>query len=184
MRSLPLPLVRQWMDAATASDFPADIWLHLLPRILELLAAGEDPTFVGIEVSLRRGRGMAMRADQRAVLGRFQAAHLAKVAATRPPDFDATLCMFVLGGWDPDDLAAQLAALPDAVFVPALHEAWCGPMGEPLWTAFWEESGRTRMRAFFTSAAVFDRLLRIGVEDGPLATLAAEVVDTIGSPDP
>ncbi|HRE90569.1 MAG TPA: hypothetical protein PK095_15665 [Myxococcota bacterium] len=183
VRNISLELMREWMDAATASDFPGETWRHLLPRILELLASGEDPTFVGQEVSLRRGRGVAMSGEQREILDRFQAATLAEVAATRPGDLDTTLCMFVLGGWEPETLAAQLAALPDEVFVPALHQAWCGSMGEPLWTSFWEKESRARMRSFFTSAEVFDRLFSLGVADGPLAELAAAVVDIIGGPD-
>lgn len=183
VREIPLRLLSEWMDAATENDFPDAIWLHLLPRILELLAQGEDPTYVGVEVSLRRGRHVAMNEAQRTVLDRFQAALLAHTAEHRPDQLDAMLCMLALGGWRPEELGRQLLSLPDPVLVPAMHHAWCTGWMAPVSTAFWEEPERSQMMTFFTSGALYDRMEEVGLQDGPLADLAAEVVDAVGTPD-
>lgn len=110
VREIPLGLLVEWMEAATDNEFPSAIWLHLLPRILELLAQGEDPTRVGVEVSLRRGRNRTMSQAQRTVLDRFQTALLAYTAAHSPHDLDATLCMLALGGWPVHKVIVAVAA--------------------------------------------------------------------------
>src|SRR3569832_237311 len=55
IRQLPLSYIRDWYCGAyEPSGVAQKTWTYLLPRILEILAAGEDPSPVGTEVSLNR----------------------------------------------------------------------------------------------------------------------------------
>ena len=56
IRQLPLEYVRDWFHAAYDSNagVAKATWAYLLPRLLEILAAGEDVSPIGLEVSLSR----------------------------------------------------------------------------------------------------------------------------------
>lgn len=179
VRQIPERLMAEWMDAATTHEFPEDTWRHLLPRILEFLANGDDPTFVGREVILRRGKGVSMTPTQQGIVNAFQVALLADAAAHHHDRLDELQCMFALGGWPPSELGKQMLALPDDVLVAAMHYQFCSGFYSYIWTAFWDEPERSQMQAFYESRALYDRMEALGLQDGPQGDLAAEVVDAI-----
>ena len=52
-QNIPLHLVREWYSAATNYPVSQNLWLYILPRTLEILAIGENPTH-SLEIALSR----------------------------------------------------------------------------------------------------------------------------------
>ena len=110
---IPIHYMREWYEAAAQRLlFPKNIWMFVLPRTLELLAINKDPTWIGIEVALRRfptGDKSQWTSEQWDVLDRFQKLFLKSVFSiegTRCQEYplDDKLCMFYLGGWSLGEL--------------------------------------------------------------------------------
>lgn len=120
-RDLPLSHVRDWYFAAYADDLGHAQMGWLLPRVLELLAAGEEPSFFGLETTLARLPQAGFPGDWpepavRAVR-RFAHAWLATVVEERRPDLDETLCMIGAAGLDIGPFLHQLDALEDGALI-------------------------------------------------------------------
>lgn len=184
LRTLPLAYVRDWFSAAYEPDgVPRDIWTYLLPRILELLAAGEDVCPVGIELSLDRfatGKPESWSAEEWKVLDAFRRAYLARAVETGDQPLDDVLCMFSRAGWAVEDLIGQLAAMPDAMLA---HGLWRGGCGGISISAFWKSPANTAVYEFYTSQALFDRMEALALADDTdpkLTAKAAAVADLIG----
>ena len=190
---LPFHYLRDWFFAACDPNLPKGIWAYLLPRVLEVLAAeGDDPASVGIEVSLNRfptGKRENWSDAEWSVLDRFQRLYLARTMTAKTPFLDDILCMFGIAGWPLDDLFAQVLDTPDHILIPRLWNDWC--IGRPeIWiTAFWEGGGNSAAYEFYTSDAIYDRAVALGLaEDAPpdLARQALAVASVIeaGRPAP
>jgi len=162
IRQLPLRTVQDWFDGAVQPwPLPQATWTYLLPRLLEILAAGEEPSRVAIEVTLSRfatGEPSNWSPRQGEVLDRFQRQFLVRSLPPQPGAFDDILCMFRLGGWPLADLLDQVGSFPTAALAERLWHDWCAgvvPGREDIWlTAFWEEPDRAAVLAFTTSPAL------------------------------
>ena len=180
IEDLPLHYLRDWFFAAyDPGGVSKGIWGYLLPRILEVLAVGQEVAMVGFEVSLNRfatGKAENWSAEEWQVLNRFQRAYLDReITFGGDGDFiDDTLCMFGIAGWPLDDLFAQVAAYPDQVLAEHFWHDWC--QGKPsIWIdAFWEGDGNTAAFNFYTSRALYDRMASLALADDTPDELAVK----------
>lgn len=167
-RDLPSDYIRDWYFAAYDEGLRHAHVAWFLPRVMEMLAAGEDVAAVGNQVALGRLplTGFPDRWPERqaqAVQGFALAYFDALIHGDLPPaqlDLDGTLCMFGEGGVDLAPLLALLDDLPDADLVDLLHAAWvyCGH-GRIGFDAFWSrEPARSLAWAWYTSDALRDRM--------------------------
>ena len=182
---LPLDYLREWFGAAyPAGGVNQLIWAYLLPRTLEVIAMGEEPDVNGIELSLSRfdtGNPGHWSAAQWSVLDRFRGQFL-NTAPSRHHALDETLCMFRRGGWQLDDLLAQVLAMPDEDIVGRLWQDWCdgfGAYGYVSTTNFWQTADAARVRDFYESDALRNRLESIALSDSAVADIAAKASDLV-----
>ena len=187
-RDLPLPYVRDWFFAAADPEVPKATWRFLLPRVLEILAWGEDdPSSVGIEVSLSRfptGDRDQWTGAQWSVLERFAAMFLDAQKTNSTDYLDDVLCMFGLARFDLDPLLARLDGWSETELATKLHRDWHLPYGGgSIWiTAFWEAPLNTRVFEWYTSRRLYDRMEAYGLHDDTprdIAERALAVADTI-----
>jgi hypothetical protein len=186
---LPLAWVRDWFFAACdPASLPRSVWGYLLPRVLEILAAGEDVASVGLEVSLSRfptGRRERWSAQEWSLLDRFQRQYLEHYAQHGTEFLDTALCMFGNAGWPLASLIEQILAWPDERIVERLWRDWCqAPPGQIWLTAFWESGGNEQAFAFYTSRVLYDRMAAFGLADATpreLADKALAVADVISA---
>ena len=179
---LPLEYVREWFSAATVvGGVSQQLWSYLLPRILEILAAGNEPSFVGLEVSLMRyptGKSANWTKPQWNVLDKFQRAYLAQAVAGAGDHLDDVICMFSLASWPLNSLLEQVEAQHDAALVERLWRDWCewNPefVGEIWLTAFWDKPERARLFEFYTSEALYRRMEALALSDATDSALAVK----------
>lgn len=195
IRNLPLSYVRDWYFAAYDPNGVAkETWAYLLPRILEILAAGEDVATFGIEVSLCRhdtGNPGNWSANEWSILDRFQREYLQTAIEQGSNSVDDVLCMFRRGGWPLHDLLDQVAAAPDANLAERFWRDWCHglPQGDgSIWiTAFWESHDNTAVFDFYTSPELYDRMEALALADdtdaerGAMASAVAGVIEASAS---
>lgn len=185
IKDLPVHYLREWFGAACATEgVRKDIWSYLLPRTIEVLAMGEEPKNVGIEVSLSRfdtGNPSHWSDKQWSVLDRFQRQFLQSsspsTGAWRYHTLDDIICMFTLGGWQLDDLLSQVMSMADEQLVERLYQDWCGNFGDYGKidvTEFWEKPDKARVREFYTSEQLRQRLETIALSDSVDAEIAAK----------
>ncbi|NHX27892.1 hypothetical protein HA397_28530, partial [Escherichia coli] len=185
IREMPLTYVPDWFFAACNPPLAKSIWMYLLPRVLEDMACGQDPSYAGLEVSLSRfptGDRSQWTDAQWQVLDGFQRQFLHDQVRRRENALDDVLCMYGNVGWSLAELFAQVAAMPDHDLIPKLWADWC--QGRPtIWiTAFWEASGNSAAFAFYTSQALYDRIVATALSDDTdpdLAAKAMRVTDAI-----
>lgn len=162
IRDLPLHYVRDWFFAAFEGEgISRRTWGYLLPRILEILAAGEDPASVAREVSLSRfetGVRAHWSEAEWAVLDQFQRAYLEREKIPNSDYLDDTICMFGLAGWPLQGLLDQVTSWSDEVLVNRFWHDWC--KGRPsIWiTAFWDEEGQKTVRQYYSSPELTERI--------------------------
>lgn len=177
---LPLSYVQDWFFAAydPETGVAKPTWAYLLPRILEILATGEDVDNCGLEVSLQRfpsGNSDHWSHDQWQVLDQFQRLYL-KLQLERAGPFenssdpiDDVLCMFAKGGWQVEGLLDQLLGASDTVLAERFFLDWSlehvREYGSIWITAFWDAEGRDKVWAFYTSQAIHDRMARLALDD-------------------
>ena len=188
IREMPLHYLRDWFFAAyDPGGVSKRTWGYLLPRVLEVLAFGEDPASVGLEVSLNRfqtGVCENWNAAEWEVLDRFQRAYLVRGMSQGEDNLDDILCMFGIAGWPLQDLFDQVSAFPDEVLVRRFHRDWC--FGRPsIWiTSFWEGGGNSAAFEFYTSRQLYERIERLALDPGTereLAEMAMRVASVIES---
>lgn len=177
---LPLHYLSDWFFAA--SDIPLDknIWAYLLPRVLEVLAFGEEPALVGIEVSLSRfptGDKENWSKDEWRVIDQFQRLFLRESMRSKQAMLDDILCMFGNAHWSIADLLEQVWSLPDEFLIPKLNHDWC--LGNPcVWvTTFWDKPNIGQTFGFYTSDKMYDRLEHAAFSDQTPAKLAKQALD-------
>ncbi len=163
---LPLSYIRDWYFAAyDPRGVSKATWGNLLPRLLEVLACGQDVSNHGLEVSLNRfdtGNPSNWTPAEWAVLDAFQRRFLMRAIQDGAEFLDDTLCMFSLAGWPMQGLLEQVASVPSPVLAERFWKDWCqgrAPGCEGIWiTAFWEGGANTEVFDFYTSKALFDRM--------------------------
>ena len=182
IRQLPLEYVRDWYFAAYEENGVAKAtWAYLLPRLMEILATGEELSYNGIEVSLGRfdtGNPKNWSSKEWAVLDRFQRVFLERHIANTEGHLDDVICMFRLGGWDLDDLMNQVKAAPSEHLATRLWNdwaEWCGPAREGIWTtAFWKAEDEARMLDFYTSNELYEKMEALALDDCTDPAIAAK----------
>lgn len=190
IRQLPLSYVRDWYFAACdRGGVPQETWKYLLPRILEILAAGEDVSNTGLEVSFCRfetGNPKNWSAKEWAVLDRFQRTYLHQhIIEGGQYLLDDVICMFRRGGWPLADLLHQVASVSDKELALRLwHDwcSWCAPGNDRIWiTAFWDEPDKSTIFEFYSSREIYRRMeaLALSDADADLAAKASAVVSVI-----
>lgn len=186
IRELPLYYLRDWFFAACSPPLDKAVWQYLLPRVLEVLAAGEEPASVGLEVSLNRyptGDRRCWTDDQWRVLERFRTLYLEDFARTGEAYLDDAVCMFGEAGWPLAALFEQMTGWSDTLLAERLWHDWCQYGRRSIWiTAFWQQPGNTRAFEFYTSRELYQRMATFGLDEATPAALAdkaLEVADTI-----
>jgi hypothetical protein len=180
IRELPLRYVQDWFEAACdPSGIAKETWAYFLPRILEILAAGEDPAPVGIQVSLSRyetGNRANWSNKEWDVLHCFQREFLRLKVAAGSDTLDDVLCMFRLAGWPLTDLLNQVASMPTPLLAERLWSDWCAgcvPGREDVRiTSFWESPDNSNVFEFYTSVAMRERFTSLALSDGADRELA------------
>lgn len=180
---LPLAYLSTWFGSAfPQGGVNQHIWSYLLPRTLEVIALGEEPYVVGIELSLSpfdTGNPGHWSAAQWSVLDRFQR-HFLNTVTSRHHSLDDTLCMFRRGGWQLSDLQTQVLAMPDEEIVGRLWQDWCDgydAYGYVWTTAFWKKDDEASVSEFYKSDALRDRIEAIALSDSIDTDLAKKASD-------
>jgi hypothetical protein len=192
-RDLPLAYVRDWYFAAIAEGIRHDHVAWFLPRVMEMLAAGEVVATVGHEVVFERMRASGFpdewSAVEVAVMQRFAEAFFAALLADQVPkadtDLDSWLCMFGQGGVDISPLLRQMDALPDDTLTDKLHQMWWyGGWGKISLDAFWDDGPAKRLAwSWYTSAHLLDRMERAALSGNEKALDVHAVIATARSND-
>ena len=181
IRELPLRYVQNWFDAAYSGEgVTRETWGYLLPRILEILASGEDASVTSFEISLKRfdtGSPKKWSSGEWAILDRFQREFLRYKIESGNDALDDVICMFRLAGWPLEDLLDQVALTPDATLAQRLWHDWCRgcvPGREGVWiTTFWESPDNTTVFDFYTSHELYAKMEALALADDTEAELAA-----------
>lgn len=186
IRDLPVTYVQDWYFAASDPDLSKSIWGYLLPRILEILAVGEDVSAIALEISLNRfptGDKSRWSDRQWEVLDRFRRLYLEKAVLSDRDDLDGVICMFGAAGWPLEALFAQVLSFDDDVLVEKLWMDWRAGCSFSIWiTAFWEKDKLNQVMSFYTARPLYERMLSYGMaEDTPkeLSNKALDLADTI-----
>ncbi|MGB3316878.1 MAG: hypothetical protein WBB85_21015 [Albidovulum sp.] len=164
---LPLHYIQDWYFAAyDPKGVAKSTWSYLLPRILEILAIGEDVSNVALEVSLNRfetGNRDNWTSDEWKILDEFQRHFLKREIESKTENYlDDTICMFRLAGWPLKDLLEQVVSTSDVILAQRFWNDWCNgvvPGRESIWiTAFWDDPDKTTVFDFYTSKALYTRM--------------------------
>ncbi|UWQ78410.1 hypothetical protein K3725_13975 [Leisingera sp. S132] len=180
---LPLHFLQDWYFAAVSDAFGQNIWRYLLPRVLEVLASGEELAYVGLEVSLNRfptGDAARWKAAEWAVLDKFQRMYLDWAVRQGEDCLDDVLCMFGIAGWRLEDLFAQVLDIPAETLAERLWRDWC--IGRPsIWiTAFWDNGGNSAAFAFYTSPVLYWRMADLALDDRTRPEIAEKALAVAG----
>ncbi len=184
---LPIEYIREWFKGSIADDFSQSVWTYILPRVLEILALGKEPSFIGIEVSLNRfptGNRSHWKSDQWSVLERFQFEYLKSGSFPDGVMLDDIICMFAEASFPIDSLIKSLETWSDEMLVQRLWADWCEwTISNEIWlTAFWEESNVDKIWAWYTSQSLYDRISSFGLSNEAnedISAKALEVADVI-----
>lgn len=165
IRELPFHYLEDWFFSAPCIQFPKDIWIYLLPRILEVMAAGETPNANGIELSLNRfptGDPKHWTSRQWQILESFRGKFLYEFGALRAEHFhklDDIICTFAIASWNLDSLFAQVEAWSDEILIDSLWTDWCAyPNPSLSLAAFWESPLREAAWEWYTSPKLVKRV--------------------------
>lgn len=190
IRALPLHYVQDWFFAAcNPTGIAKATWGYLLPRILEILAADEEISFVGREVSLNRfetGNPRMWSEEEWSVLDGFQHAYLAREIRRTDEYLDATICMFGVAGWSLESLLGQVSAASDAELAERFWNDWCArrtPGREGVWIdtfwdqstkpAYWGKAAKNALSGFYTSRQLYERMAGLALAGDTQPDLAA-----------
>ncbi|MEX0285992.1 MAG: hypothetical protein AB3N23_15400 [Paracoccaceae bacterium] len=117
-----------WFSSAAADPYPVAAWTHVLPRLLEALVFGAvhplEPTQF---LSRAPVANTYWNASQQQVLDQILHWYLTVSDWPDGITLDDVVVLFERGGWDLDDLLAQVLALPEARFLSVLTDRWLHP---------------------------------------------------------
>ena len=164
-RDLPLPYIQDWYFAAYTdrTGFPHVGWL--LPRIMELVARGEEVASVGEEVVFQRltltGYPDKWAPRRVEVVTDFAEALMRQRVRGDGAEVDVALCMFGIAGVDIRPLLDLLWALDDDDLARALWgDLWPYQLRDGMgMSAFWEGPQRDVAWAWYTAPALKERML-------------------------
>lgn len=183
-QQLPLEHLNSWFDAAAEIPMPKAAWRFVLPRIMEVLASNEDPSRIGIEVSLNRfetGNPDNWTKEEWDVLDKFQRLLLANIDLRNEDCLDDVICMFACAGWSSDDLFSQVLELPTDRLVNKLWSDWCEHHYPSIWvTTFWKNESEAW--SFYGSEALLEKVTNFALEQSTMPKVALKamaVADTI-----
>lgn len=189
IRDLPLAYVHDWFFAAAdPSGISKQTWAYLLPRILEIIAAGESASTGGLEPSLCRfetGNPSNWSEEEWRVLDLFQRRYLQLQIEDGTHALDDVLCMFRLGGWQLEDLLDQVRSMPTGTLARKLWRDWCKdhkPGSGKIWiTASWEGTDNSTAFDFYTSSELHRRLIDVasGSESDPQLIAVTSAVTAV-----
>lgn len=192
-RELPLEYVRDWYFAAFADDIGHNHVAWFLPRVMQLLADGQEVASVGDEVAFTRlpRTGFPDRWPERqvAAIDRFALAYLEAKLAADPPmgwgDLDRLLCMFGEGGIDIVPLLRRLDAQPDGDLALLLYRSWFhAESGSIPFDAFWSrEPARSQAWDWYTSAALLRRMEQAAMAGDETALHVHALIATVRAND-
>jgi hypothetical protein len=185
-RDLTLRDIQSWHDAVTIETFGFAQMGWLLPRIMELLADGEEVDRIGEEISLARlaaaGFPSEWSKERTDVVERFCLALLAQRIEQNYSDLDALLCMFSRAGLDLAPFIDHLDSTADEKLADLLHANWSqkNVRGEDIssicQTGFWDdERARVLTFSWYTSASLQDRMIRLGIAGNENAAEVSDV---------
>ncbi|MCB4456379.1 hypothetical protein [Leisingera sp. McT4-56] len=183
IEGLPLHYLHDWYFAAVSDAFDQNIWRYLLPRVLEVLTSGEELAYVGLEVSLSRfptGDAARWKAEEWAVLDRFQRMYLDRVVRQGEDCLDDVLCMFGIAGWQLEDLFEQVLDVPADTLAEMLWRDWCIGRGSIWITAFWDNGGNSEVFAFYTSPELYKRMADLALDGQTPPEIAEKALAVAG----
>ena len=184
---IPLSYINDWFFAAADIPLNKDKWRFVLPRILEVLASGEEPSSsIGIEVSLSRfatGDKKNWSEQEWAILDKFQRLFFTHFETVYDDCLDDIVCMFSIGGWSTESLFDQLYKLPIEKLVNYLWRDWCSYPNPNIWiTPFWDNESIPWQ--FYTSDKLLDKITEYALNSKTppeLSEKAMAVSDLINS---
>jgi len=182
IRRLPLHYIRDWYSGAyDPNGVPKETWAYLLPRLLEVLASGENVSDMGLEVSLNRfgtGNPENWSTTEWRILDNFQKIFLREMIEQKRECLDDTICMFRLAGWPLESLLDQVGSAPEPALALRLWNDWCGGAVAGNYiigiTAFWEKPDNTAVFDFYTSRNLYDRMEALALNDETEQEVAAK----------
>lgn len=149
------------------------VFRFLLPRVLEMLAAGALPpedTTLRILAEFRPGRMAGLSSEEAALLDRIGALILDRALSGPDPGlglFDA-LRLLANGGWPLRPRLAQALADPD--LPAALARAWGrSPRRAPLFPGLWPEGAVAEMQNVLVTGRSVERLMNFAMAHGTAA---------------
>ena len=185
--NLPFDYLRDWFFAAADIPLNKSSWRFVLPRTLETLASGQDPSSTGIEVSLNRfetGNPENWSSQEWAILDEFQRLYLDQANLIYDDFLDDVICMFATAGWKAENLFTQILEWPTEKIVNKFWHDWCNCRNPSIWiTAFWDDESIPMK--FYTSKQLIDRISNYALDENTpmeLSNKAAEVSDLMLSP--
>lgn len=146
-RDLPDRYVREWYNGAYDSSLTHDHVAWFLPRVMEMLAAGQDIALAGLEVVFSRlpfaGFPAQWSKEEVEAVNRFALAFFeAKLYENAPAgmsDIDSWLCMVGQGGIDIMPLLGLMDTFSDSDLADLLYRNW-----------FYDGRGALPSNAFWT----------------------------------
>jgi len=169
VREVPLRLVQEWLYAAYAPDIGRPHLVWIFPRIMELLAQGQDVSWIGNQVAFARcEQGGSMRdwpKARRDVFGEFAAAYVDARLDWPGPGLDEMFCILGASGMDPAPIIARLDAVPLPRLARAMLADWNGVFPDLGSDAFWKKGPfLDAVRDWFCDGRLGDRLMQYGMD--------------------
>ncbi len=144
--------IEEVLDAAASVVPPAS-------RLARAVALGRDLAADGLEPTAAYARLEAEFADLHWVHTLNNAALLTYGLAAGSGDFDRTICLTVMGGWDTDSCGATAGAVAGALGGPeAIAERWSAPLRNRLTTSIPDLDGLSFSHVTERTLAVYDRV--------------------------
>ena len=175
---LPMIYLNDWFFAAADTPLNKSTWRFILPRVLEVLASGEDPSTTALEISLNRfptGDPSNWNNEEWMVLDEFQRLFLSTSDLRDDDCLDDILCMFAQASWDINDLFTQILDWPTDKLVKKLWKDWCDFKNPNIWiTAFWNSS--TKAREFYSSEKMQTKVIDFALADNTPPELAEKAM--------
>ena len=182
-RDLPAAYVRDWYFAAYSPDLRFAQMGWLLPRVMQMLAEGEEVTNLGLEVVLARlplaGFPDAWPRDAVQAVRDFAHAYLVTACAEEGTEpLDEVLCMIGESGLPIGDFLADLDRLADDTLADMLHRSWVVDWGgkiplSPFWST---DTSRAAVWGWYTSPELYKRMMRAAENGNAQASAVAGAI--------
>ncbi len=176
--NLPLNYIQDWFFAAAEIPMKKSSWRFVLPRTLEILASGQEPSNTGIEVSLSRfetGDPNNWSSEEWAVLDEFQKLFLTRFDLVYDEFLDDIICMFATAGWKIESLFTQVFEWPTEKLVKQLWKDWCNYPNPDIWiTAFWSDDAAPKN--FYCSKELIEKITSYALDESTPSELSEKAI--------